>query len=74
MSAMETMTEWEQVAITALLKHRFEDGWVYPRGRDDRRLLRRAGRLGFVDADGYLTRTGERFLRTQSSAPLQQFA
>jgi hypothetical protein len=65
---MNAMTEWEQVAITTLLRQRFDDGWVCLRGREDRRFLRRAFRLGFVDEDGYLTRTGERFLETQAPA------
>ena len=68
------MTEWEQVAITTLLRHRFEDGWVYLRGREDRRLLRRAFSLGFVDEDGYLTRGGARFLETQAPVWSSEYA
>lgn len=64
---MEAMTEWEQVAIMSLLRHRFDDGWVYLRGREDRRLLKRAFRLGFVDEDGYVTGVGKRFLETQAA-------
>ena len=71
---MDAMTEWEQVAITTLLRQVFDDGWVYLRGREDRRLLKRALRFGFVDEDGYLTEAGERFLETQAPEWSHEYA
>ena len=68
------MTEWERVAITTLLRQRFDDGWVHLHAREDRRLLRRAFRLGLVDGDGYLTESGERFLETQELAWSREYA
>ncbi len=63
------MTAFEEVAITNLLGHRFGDGLIYVRSRDDRRLLKRAMRLGFVDEGGYLTALGKRFWQQRMHLP-----
>lgn len=63
------MTAFEEVAITNLLGHRFGDGLIYVRSRDDRRLLKRAMRLGFVDEGGYLTALGKRFWQQRIHSP-----
>jgi hypothetical protein len=63
------VTAFEEVAITNLLGHRFGDGLVYVRSRDDRRLLKRAMRLGLVDEGGYLTALGKRFWQQRIHLP-----
>lgn len=63
------MTPFEEVAIANLLGHRFGDGLVYVQSRDDRRLLKRAIRLGLVDEGGYLTAVGKRFWQQRIHAP-----
>lgn len=63
------MTTFEEVAIANLLGHRFGDGLIYVRSRDDRRLLKRAMRLGFVDEGGYLTALGKRFWQQRIHLP-----
>ncbi|MGF1615831.1 MAG: hypothetical protein ACFCVA_18505 [Gammaproteobacteria bacterium] len=63
------MTVFEEVAITNLLGHRFGDGLIYVRSRDERRLLKRAMRLGLVDEGGYLTALGKRFWQQRIHLP-----
>lgn len=63
------MTAFEEVAIINLLGHRFGDGLIYVRSRDERRLLKRAMRLGFVDEGGYLTALGKRFWQQRIHLP-----
>lgn len=63
------MTSFEEVAIANLLGHRFGDGLIYVRSRDERRLLKRAMRLGFVDDGGYLTALGKRFWQQRIHRP-----
>jgi hypothetical protein len=63
------MTAFEEVAIANLLGHRFGDGLIYVRSRDDKRLLKRAMRLGFVDEGGYLTTLGKRFWQQRVHLP-----
>ena len=63
------MTAFEEVAITNLLGHRFGDGLVYVRSGDDRRILKRAMRLGLVDEGGYLTARGKRFWQQRIHLP-----
>ncbi|MFZ0255950.1 MAG: hypothetical protein WAN46_09925 [Gammaproteobacteria bacterium] len=63
------MTTFEEVAIANLLGHRFGDGLIYVRSRDERRLLKRAMRLGFVDEGGYLTAHGKRFWQQRIHLP-----
>ena len=50
----------EQVdpAIVKLLAHRYGDGLVYLRGREERQLYARAVGLGLINRDGYVTPQG----------------
>lgn len=67
-AAAPSLSRLEAAAVAALLRHRFDDGRVHARGRDDRRLLRKATRCGLVDASGYLTAAGRRLLDAHPSA------
>lgn len=60
----QEMTPLEEAAMTTLLNHRFGDGSIYVQGREDRLLLKKARRLGFVSNEGYLTPEGYRFVHT----------
>lgn len=59
------MTPLEEMTMATLLGHRFGDGLVYLQGPDDRRVLKRAMRLGLVDDAGYLTASGHRFWQSR---------
>lgn len=63
------MMPFEELAITTLLGQRFGDGLIYLQSRDDRRLLKRAMRLGLVDEGGYLTAFGKRFWQQRVHSP-----
>lgn len=68
LTAEGSLTPLEAAAIAALLRHCFDDGRVHARGRDDRRLLRKAVQCGLVDTAGYPTRAGRRLLDVHSTA------
>ncbi|MCI0400951.1 MAG: hypothetical protein L0Y67_08375 [Gammaproteobacteria bacterium] len=51
-----------EVQIAQILQHRYGDGLVYLPKSAPRAVLSRAVQLGFVDADGYLTRKGRLLL------------
>lgn len=52
-------------AMLQLLGHRYGDGLVYLREDEERGLLDRAIRLGFVSQDGYITPEGQSVLARQ---------
>jgi len=45
-----------------LLAHRYGDGLVYLRGREERELYERAKSLGLIGREGYLTPAGRSVL------------
>ena len=45
-------------AIVKLLAHRYGDGFVYLRGREERDLYEKAKALGLISREGYLTSVG----------------
>ena len=49
-------------AIVKLLSHRYGDGLVYLRGREERNLYERAKGLGLINREGYLTPIGRTVL------------
>ena len=61
------MTRFQEVAITTLLGHRFSDGSLHVRSRDDRIILKQAIRMGLVTKDGYVTSMGHEFWQARVS-------
>ena len=45
-------------AILKLLAHRYGDGFVYLRGREEQGLYEKAKNLGLISLEGYLTSVG----------------
>jgi hypothetical protein len=45
-------------AIMKLLTHRYGDGFVYLRGREEQGLYEKAKHLGLISLEGYLTPVG----------------
>lgn len=60
MSSEEQQDQPDEVdkRILELLGHRFGDGLVYLRDRNERRLFRQAVRMGLVSPEGYVTPRG----------------
>ena len=49
-------------AMVKLLAHRYGDGLVYLRGREERTLYEKAKRLGLINREGYVTPVGRQVL------------